>query len=395
MTAHKIAFVVQRYGEDVVGGAEALCRQLAEGLTGRVRIDVLTTCARDYHSWAGFYPAGKMELNSVPVYRFPVDYRRRRYFTLLNRLVHRGVPLPRRLEEIWMRAQGPYSSRMLSYIREHRDGYRLFVFFTYLYCPTYFGLSLAGRKSVLVPTAHDEPPLKLKIFQTMFDRPGGFVFLTPEEKELVSKTFVLGERETMIAGAGIELPPKEGGEIPVFLNGQCYLLYLGRVDPGKNTDRLFHYFRRYRREHPDTPLKLVLAGHSALAPPADENILYLGFVSEAVKYGLIDHALALVQPSAHESLSLVALEAMAMATPVIVNGDSPVLAGHCRRSGGGFCYRNYDQFAYAVDRLAAPEPLRPEMGRRGSGYVRKYYSREAVEDSWIRFLNAMCTRLKQ
>ena len=47
-------------------------------------------------------------------------------------------------------------------------------------------------------------------------------------------------------------------------------------------------------------------------------------------------------PSAHESLSLAALEAWSVGRPVIVNGESPVLIGQARRSAAAVSYRGPD-----------------------------------------------------
>ena len=69
----KIAFVVQRYGEEVNGGAELLCRQVAERLSKYFEVEVITTCAIDYVTWKDEYPSGQDVLNGVVINRFAVD----------------------------------------------------------------------------------------------------------------------------------------------------------------------------------------------------------------------------------------------------------------------------------------------------------------------------------
>jgi len=386
----RIAFVVQRYGKDVVGGSESLCRQVAERLAGRDQIDVLTTCARDYHTWQNYYPAGESISNGVRILRFPVDYPRRWYFVHLNRLVYRSLPLPVRLEEIWMKAQGPYAGSLFQYIEARRESYDLFVFFTYLYCTTYFGLPPVGNKAVLVPMAHAGPPLFLKIFRRVFRLPRAFVFLSEEEKELVERNFPLRGRKWIVAGAGVDVPVQVKDELPPLAERAPYLLYLGRVDPGKNTDQLFNYFLHFRSAYPGITCNLLLAGHCEEGLPEEKGIFYLGFVDEETKFALIKNALAVVQPSRYESLSLVTLEAMALGTPVLVNGESAVLAGHCRRSGGGLCYTDYSSFANALHRLLSDPAWREQTGRLGSRYVAENYRWEKIISLYSDLFDSIC-----
>ena len=67
----RLGFVPPRFGDDVIGGAEAVLRETAEGLAERGwDVDILTTCARDHFTWANEYPAGVEEdgkLRRAPV----------------------------------------------------------------------------------------------------------------------------------------------------------------------------------------------------------------------------------------------------------------------------------------------------------------------------------------
>jgi hypothetical protein len=71
----RLAFVVPRYGPEIVGGAETLARGFAERLADRVEVEVLTTCARDHHTWQNVLPCGAERQNGVTVRRFAVSAR--------------------------------------------------------------------------------------------------------------------------------------------------------------------------------------------------------------------------------------------------------------------------------------------------------------------------------
>ena len=370
----RIAVVVQRYGEEVNGGAEVHARLLAEHLLELGEVHVITTCAMDHHTWANAYSPGEDRLNGVAIHRFSVDAPRAPDFrekttALVDDDAHTLFD-----EVQWIMDQGPYSSDLLDFLQDSYHFFDLFIFFTYLYAPTYFGLPLVSDKAVLVPTAHDEPYLYFPIFRPLFHLPQAIVYSTEPERELVNKITNNDHVRQVVAGMGIEPPPNASAARFRAEYGidEPFLLYVGRIDEGKNVPELIDYFTRFRDET-DRPLKLVLLGRLNIDLPARADVVSLGFVPEQVKYDAIEAAAALAMPSLYESLSIVLLEAWSQATPVLVNGWSDVLRGQIERSNGGLIYADYDQFVQAVNSLLDNDSLRAQLGRQGCTYVMEQY----------------------
>ncbi|MCP5050765.1 MAG: glycosyltransferase family 4 protein, partial [bacterium] len=162
----KIGVVVQRYGKDVVGGAETLARDVAERLNASgCDVTVFTTTASDYITWKPDFPAGDSILKGVSIKRFDVD--RERDIESFNRFSDEFFPQSpeERDEERWIREQGPYVPALVEGIKEAQHRIDVFLFFTYLYYTTIEGLKALGRDkpAVLFPTAHDELPIYMKL----------------------------------------------------------------------------------------------------------------------------------------------------------------------------------------------------------------------------------------
>ena len=105
------------------------------------------------------------------------------------------------------------------------------------------------------------------------------------------------------------------------------LLYGGRIDAGKGCEELLEYFTSYKELGGDAAL--VLMGVKLMQLPEVPWVKFAGLLSERERLQALEAATVVVVPSPFESLSLLALEAMAVGTPVLCNGRSEVLVEHC------------------------------------------------------------------
>ncbi len=370
----KLAFVVQRYGAGIAGGSEGHCRELAERLSPHHHITVLTTCATDYITWENASPAGTSVENGVQGARFPVTRQRRmKTFAALSDEVFTGAaPLERQLE--WFRENGPEAPELLEYLRTHGQDFDLVLFWTYRYYQSYFGLPLVEDRAILVPTAEEDAAIDLETLHAFFDKPAGYLFMTPEEQELVASRALHPLRTSVVAGIGLE--PAPIGNTPRTSIDRLdipstYLLYLGRVDRNKGCDALLETFQEYAATRRD--VTLVLAGPAMMQVPEHPQIRALGYVSGEVRSALLAHASALVVPSWYESLSIVLLEAWNYAVPALVNGRCKVLAGQVSRANGGLYYMYPAEFHAAADYLLTRPSERDALGRQGLAYVEREY----------------------
>jgi glycosyltransferase involved in cell wall biosynthesis len=422
----KIAFIVQRYGTEVLGGSEQLCRLVAERLAAQHEVEVITTCARDYVTWKNEYPEGTDRVRGVTVRRF--GNARTRDIDVFNRYSEWIFNNPHSpADELeWLKLQGPWCPALIEYLRRQHQQYDVLIFFTYLYAPTVLGLEVAPGRSVLVSTAHDEPAITLEIFKEVFSRPAAICYLTESEQRFVAGRFPDRPLLEEVTGVGVDIPQQHpyprmpppldddtvsgsdpDGEQPagadedsrarefpphllargsVFrrrhrLHGP-FALYGGRIDPGKGCEELIEYFSSYVKAGGDATLALM--GVKLMALPEEPYIRFAGLLSDGERVQALEAATVVICPSPYESLSLLALEALSVGTPVLANARSAVLVEHSVRSNGGLWYGDRDEFVECLKLLVSDDRLRAALGRNGREYVRKNYRWDVVLDKYER-----------
>jgi glycosyltransferase involved in cell wall biosynthesis len=422
----KIAFIVQRYGTEILGGSEYHCRLIAERLAPKHQVEVLTTCAADYVSWKNEYAEGSDRIRGVTVRRFANARTRdihafNRYSEWIFNSAH-----SRDDELEWLRQQGPWCPALLEYLERNHQQYDVLIFFTYLYAPTVLGTKIAPHKSILVPTAHDEPAIRLEIYKELFSLPAGLAYNTESERRFLTTHFSVRAVAEETIGCGVDLPQsqpyprepvaeaspalpeepeptgREAGESdedtsapdessPSFrphlaqrgsvfrrrhrLHGP-FVLYGGRIDPGKGCEELIEYFSAYVQDRGEA--SLVLMGIKLMPLPEEPFIRFAGRLSDEERLHALEAATVVVVPSPYESLSLLALESFAVGTPVLANARSEVLVDHCHKSNAGLYYADRDEFTECLKLLVADHRLRAQMGLNGRVYVRRNYRWDVI-----------------
>jgi len=419
----RIAFVVQRYGTEILGGSEYHCRLIAERLAPKHQVEVLTTCAQDYVTWKNEYAEGTDRIRGVTVRRFANA--KQRDITAFNRysewIFTSGHTRDDEME--WLRQQGPWCPALLDYLQRNHHQYDVLIFFTYLYAPTVLGVRIAPQKTILVPTAHDEPAIHLDIYKDEFSTPAAIAYNTDVERRFLTTHFSIRAVEEETVGCGVDLPhaqvygrdiaeasadDTEPGDVsseatpdddqpPSYrphlaargvlfrrrhrLHGPI-ALYGGRIEAGKGCEELIEYFSSYVQDGGDS--SLVLMGVKLMPLPEEPFIQFAGRLSDQERLQALEAATVVVVPSPYESLSLLALEAFAVGTPVLANARSEVLVDHCQKSNAGLYYADRDEFVEALKLLVADHRLRAAMGRNGRAYVRKNYRWDVIISKYER-----------
>lgn len=390
-----LAFVPPRFGETVIGGAEAVVREAASGLADRGwEVEVLTTCARDHFTWANEYEPGVSRADGLTVRRFPtvVDTARAERAGI-GQAILAGNRIDLYHQQRWMN-DDLRVPELYHHLLDHSQDYRAIVFAPYLFWTTFACGQIDPARTILMPCLHDEPEAQLDIFAPLFSGARGLWFLSDPEADLANRLFDLGRRQRVV-GSGIDVPDgydPEGFRRRHGIDGR-FVLYAGRREGGKRWEWLLDAFARATRRQ-RLPFQLVTMGTGEIHPPDEiaDRVVDLGFLDAAERNDAFAAADAYLQPSPLESFSRTIMEAWLAGTPVIANGASDVVVWHCERSGAGLTFDDADELEQCLAFVAsAPEQARA-LAAPGRDYVLTHYRWPGVLDALEESLDAWTGR---
>jgi len=380
----KLICVIQRYGSDIIGGAELHCRLIAEQLANEHEVEIVTTCAVDYLSWKNVYPPGTEVVNGLTVTRFPTSVSRPSNFDVIAHSVLYGHPSAADERE-YLDAHGPVCPDLVQYLQSRSD-VDCFILFSYRYWTTHYALGAVGKKSILVPTAEHDRTLYLDIHRKSFGKPAAIAYNSSEERRLINEISKNEAVPGITVGVGLtDATPCSASEIQELDLPKKFFLYIGRIEESKGCNGLIADFMAFHKQSADPPA-LVFIGKKEISLPDHPGIFYLGVVSEGVKLGVLKTSLGLIMPSRYESLSMVLLEAWKMRKPALCNSHCEVLRGQCKRSNGGLYYRNTEEFIEAATILTENENIREQLARNGYNYYETNYTWPVIMSKYNRLL---------
>ncbi len=387
----RVAFVVPRYGAGIVGGAETLCRLVAQDLAAHgTPVEVLTTCAIDHFTWENHHPEGTTVEDGVPVHRFPVSPSRdEALFWRHHSAIALGHGLGYAAQLEWM-ANGAWSDGLQRALSERDDAWVVGV--PYLFGTAFWAAAAHPGRTALIPCMHDEPHAHLPVVRDALEGVAGCMANSEGERQLIAQLAPAASAAVVGVGYAPE-PPPTPQEVERFCRARGiaggYLLYAGRREEGKGVPLLFAHYAAYRAVRPDAP-PLALMGSGDLPVPQEiaAHVIDLGFVPDAERGAAYAGASVLLHPSTLESFGMVLLEAWIAGTPALVNGGSAVLVSHCRASGGGLWFNSAERFEAALDRMLDDPPLRDAMAQAGAAYALGTFSWDEVRGRFLAALEA-------
>jgi ADP-heptose:LPS heptosyltransferase/glycosyltransferase involved in cell wall biosynthesis len=265
------------------------------------------------------------------------------------------------------------SPTLLTYLKEHGSRFDGVILLPYLYGPVIDGVPLVAERALLQPCLHDEAYAYLPSVAASIFKATRLLFLSEGERELATKLYgpsIISK--SIVAGAGVEIAPVDDkdGSLLKRLNGEKYVLCLGRKDPGKKTDFIARCFEAFRHKYSDTRLQLVIAGPGQIELPMNcPGLVEFGVVTDAQKHSLLENCRALFHPSDNESYSRVIMEAWLCGRPAAASAYCLATASAISQGGGWIAAneREWESLFATIDH--ADDAELAAIGKKGQIYA--------------------------
>jgi glycosyltransferase involved in cell wall biosynthesis len=377
-----IAFVAPRFGPGVVGGSEAVVREIALGMAARgFEVEVITTCATDHYTWANALPAGTTTEEGVTVHRFETVPSTTRVGHRAHMDIYHDRPTTIDEQIGWLsfpfRVPG-----LFSHLLRHGDRYGAVIFSPYLFWTTTVCMALVADRAVVIPCLHDEVYARLDAIRPVLRDPARVWFLSEPEHDLAHRLGPVAERHR-VTGAGVDVPVSYDAEGFRARHGiaRPFVLYAGRREVDKGWNWLLDTYQD-SLEVDDAGFDLVSVGVGEIeVPPAlRDRVIDLGFLDADERDNAMAAATAYLQPSLMESFSRAIMEAWLAGTLVLARDGSEVVSWHAERSGGGATFGDGAALAARLRSLADAPALAAEMAAKGRRYVLDTYTWPVVLD---------------
>jgi glycosyltransferase involved in cell wall biosynthesis len=372
----RVAIAAFRFGSGIIGGAETSLRTIAAELQqAGQHVEIFTTCTSHESDWTNDLPVGTLTLDSLRVHRFPIDpHERAAHHETIRKILDANGQVDGTTEQDYLR-HSIHSTKLVEVLRQRRAEFDAIIVGPYLFGLTHDITREFAEQTLLLPCFHEEPFARLRCWQQAYAAVGGVLYHSPEEQEFAQTELGLNHPRGIEIGTMIDV--EQRSRIADRGIAERFVLYCGRYSRQKNVPLLLEYAERYQRERPGR-FQFVFAGQGEVPIPHTTWAIDRGRVTEEGKRNLLASADAVAQLSTQESLSLVALEAWALGTPVIAHGNCAVLRGQIARSDGGRIVSDYEGFAAALDDLWERPDAWRALGDNGRQYVAARYGSTAM-----------------
>jgi glycosyltransferase involved in cell wall biosynthesis len=407
----KFAFVTARYGADITSGPDHACRVLAEQISSRHDVDVLTTCARNPRTWKNEYSEGNDRVRGALVRRFAVSQSRDESFSQYSERLLAG-PRARADELEWLRRAGPWSAGLIDFIRRQHKSYDVLVFFSVCSPLTVNGAAIAPDRSIVFPYLQLHPALRFDVIAETLAAVRGVGLISGAERLLLRSYLRTTTQHEELVGIGIDPSPEQsyprhqqdpadtivddeavgasgdpeepesylaGRGVPFRRRHRLYgpfALYGGRVEPDNGCEEMLEYFDTFAGSGTDSALALM--GVKMMKVPEEPYIRLAGVLPERQRMIAYEAAEVTIAPSPDDLVAQPLLESLAVGTPVLVSARNAAAVEHCRRANAGLYYANREEFVEALKLLMTNGRLRGRLGENGRTYIRQNFRWDAV-----------------